>query len=136
MATWIDADGHYPKNFGDFEGEELPEGWLEVQETELGVPSEGMYWFEVAPVQNDDGVWVQVFEEKEIVVLPPDENQKPWPSWVWSDEFGSWVAPVAPDPDKPFKQKWDEENGEWVDIPQEILDAQAADPDVELMDVE
>ena len=131
MSTYIDANGDYPRNFFDF-GKKLPAGWIEVEQTDLGEPPDGMYWFEVFPVQNDKGVWVQVFETRELTYLSPQDNEeKFFPSWVWSEEYGTWVAPVKPDPNKPNAQSWDEENGAWVDIPQDILDAYKNDPDFE-----
>ena len=131
MSTYIDANGDYPRNFFDF-GKKLPAGWIEVEQTDLGEPPDGMYWFEVFPVQNDKGVWVQVFETRELTYLSPqDDEEKFFPSWVWSEEYGTWVAPVKPDPNKPNAQSWDEENGAWVDIPQDILDAYKNDPDFE-----
>jgi hypothetical protein len=131
MSTYIDANGDYPRNFFDF-GKKLPAGWIEVEQTDLGEPPDGMYWFEVFPVQNDKGVWVQVFETRELTYLSPqDDEEKFFPSWIWSEEYGTWVAPVKPDPNKPNAQSWDEENGAWVDIPQDILDAYKNDPDFE-----
>jgi hypothetical protein len=131
MSTYIDAEGGYPRNFFDF-GKKLPAGWIEVKETELEKPPEGKYWFEVFPVQNDESVWVQVFELREFTYRSPqDIYEKPFPSWVWSEEYMAWVAPVKPDPNKPGAQKWDEESSGWVDIPQDILDAYKNDPNFE-----
>jgi len=37
---------------------------------------------------------------------------QPFKSWVFDEERGHWVAPIAiPDVSKPYK--WDEDKGEW-----------------------
>lgn len=50
---------------------------------------------------------------------------KPYLSWVWDSEAGSWIAPV-PYPEGGNGYTWDEETVSWVEIPAPVVEGDDA----------
>jgi hypothetical protein len=42
------------------------------------------------------------------------KNEKPYDSWIWSNEQWNWVAPVPPPEDSTEIHEWDENIKTWV----------------------
>jgi hypothetical protein len=74
-VRYIDTTtNRYPLFIGDIQivdpswnlGDNLPEGWFEVQETSMPInPPENSIYYEVAPVMID-GIYTQTWEMKEL----------------------------------------------------------------------
>jgi len=74
--------------------------------------------------QNYGGNWKETFENGRfrkrfaVVGYVYDKNTdefifpKPFPSWIWSDENQSWVAPIQP-PQDGKRYRWIEETAQW-----------------------
>jgi hypothetical protein len=70
---YISPQGDYPRHAGDIkldnsnwqEGQELPIGWVAVEETPAPAITKGQVWFEVYP-ELVDGIYYQKFEVRDL----------------------------------------------------------------------
>lgn len=70
---YINAQGEYPRHYGDIQlenlgwqlGDELPTGWIKVEETVRPTTAEGQIALEVFPVETD-GVWSQAWSVRDL----------------------------------------------------------------------
>lgn len=59
------------------------------------------------------------FEEKaydytKAALADEPTTPKPYPSWIWFEDKGTWGAPIAPPGDRE-NYIWDEDSQQWVD---------------------
>jgi hypothetical protein len=70
---YINPQGEYPRHYGDIQldnptwelGDELPEGWVKVEESPRPEITSNQVAYEVHPVETD-GVWYQTWEVRDL----------------------------------------------------------------------
>jgi len=70
---YINPQGEYPRHYGDIQldnpgwklGDELPEGWLKVEETNRPEKTADQIAYEIYPVEIN-GVWYQSWEVRDL----------------------------------------------------------------------
>lgn len=108
MAAYINPAGEYPRYPGDIQiahpgwelGDALPEGWIEVQDAEPPVITEGQTWYEEFPTEVD-GVYTRTFgvrdlteEELARVKAPVTAKEKLIALGFTEDEINAIVAGI------------------------------------------